>query len=115
MKHQNNRKKDVLRPRDRFERVFSRCVYGIRRRRHSAGVSPFELIFGVVLRIVPADPVALIFKTSDTHYELELLSSLSLQGQKREEQVRRIGDLTSSAQCGVFGSGFASSSVKIHR
>lgn len=74
---QNKREQDVRRLKDRLGRVFSSFVYGIRRRLHSEGVLPSELIFGVVPSMFPADPFALVFDTSYTHHKLEPLSSSS--------------------------------------
>lgn len=48
----------------------------------STGASPFQLVFGVVPGMYPADPVELIARAYGTHRKLELMacSALRVQG-----------------------------------
>lgn len=64
-------------------------VMGYRRRTMKNGLSPFELLYGVKARILPAVLSITLKATIDSYREVELLSLLGARAAWAADQVRK--------------------------
>ena len=85
-----------------WEKSLPKVLFGYRRRRLAGGVSTFELMYGVPLRIEPADKPPMIIPSTIAHRNMELMATDATRASRASKQSESIApNITESREFSV--------------